>query len=48
MKRVPLLNFLAASLALSLLCPGTAAAQYVWLDEKGTKQFSDMPPPPGA
>ena len=20
-------------------------AQYVWLDEKGTKQFSDMPPP---
>jgi hypothetical protein len=24
---------------------GAAAAQYVWLDEKGTKQFSDRPPP---
>ena len=23
-----------------------AAAQYVWLDDKGTKQYSDMPPPP--
>ena len=46
MKRAPLLNFLAATLAISLLFPGTAAAQYVWLDEKGTKQFSDMPPPP--
>jgi hypothetical protein len=23
-----------------------AFAQYVWLDEKGTKQFSDVPPPP--
>lgn len=22
-----------------------ASAQYVWLDEKGIKQFSDMPPP---
>lgn len=22
-----------------------AAAQYVWLDEKGVKQYSDMPPP---
>ncbi len=22
-----------------------AAAQYVWLDENGSKQFSDMPPP---
>ena len=22
-----------------------AAAQYVWLDDKGTKQYSDMPPP---
>lgn len=24
---------------------GSAAAQYVWLDEKGTRQFSDQPPP---
>lgn len=23
-----------------------AFAQYVWLNEKGTKQYSDMPPPP--
>jgi hypothetical protein len=23
----------------------SAYAQYVWLDEKGSKQFSDMPPP---
>lgn len=33
--------------ALCALCLSSAAfAQYVWLDEKGTKQFSDMPPPP--
>ena len=32
--------------ALALASFATAAvAQYVWLDEKGTKQFSDMPPP---
>lgn len=47
MKRALLLNLLAASMALSaLFTPATAVAQYVWLDEKGTKQFSDMPPPP--
>jgi hypothetical protein len=23
-----------------------ASAQYIWIDEKGVKQFSDMPPPP--
>jgi len=47
MKQVPLLNLLATSVALSaLLFPPAALAQYVWLDEKGTKQFSDMPPPP--
>lgn len=34
----------ALSIALIGAC-GTAAAQYVWLDEKGTKQFSDRPPP---
>lgn len=46
MKHVPLLNILAASVTLSaLLLPPAALAQYVWLDEKGTKQFSDMPPP---
>lgn len=24
----------------------TAMAQYIWLDSKGVKQYSDMPPPP--
>ncbi|KAF3996282.1 DUF4124 domain-containing protein [Glaciimonas immobilis] len=29
-----------------MLCIGSAAmAQYIWLDEKGIKQYSDMPPP---
>lgn len=33
----------------TLLAIGSAApsfAQYVWLNEKGVKQYSDMPPPP--
>jgi hypothetical protein len=34
-----LLCLIATSLALPAL------AQYVWLDENGVKQFSDMPPP---
>lgn len=38
------LKRLAAGLALSGIT-ATAVAQYVWLDEKGVKQFSDMPPP---
>lgn len=47
MKRVSLSNILAVSVTLSaLFSPATASAQYIWLDEKGTKQFSDMPPPP--
>ncbi|KRB91456.1 DUF4124 domain-containing protein [Noviherbaspirillum sp. Root189] len=32
----------------ALICmgfAGAAHAQYVWLDDKGVKQFSDMPPP---
>ncbi len=29
----------------ALLISVSSHAQYVWLDEKGTKQFSDMPPP---
>jgi hypothetical protein len=33
--------------ALALFChAGTAFAQYVWLDERGVKQYSDQPPPP--
>jgi flagellar biosynthesis/type III secretory pathway protein FliH len=35
---------LLASAAL-LAFASTAWAQYVWIDDKGTKQFSDMPPP---
>ncbi|MEC4719430.1 DUF4124 domain-containing protein [Noviherbaspirillum sp. CPCC 100848] len=34
----------AISIALIGAC-GSAAAQYVWLDEKGSRQFSDRPPP---
>ncbi len=33
-----------ASLLIGLLSPH-AIAQYVWLDDKGIKQYSDMPPP---
>ena len=29
----------------SLLLTLSSHAQYVWVDEKGTKQFSDLPPP---
>ncbi|HZW22611.1 DUF4124 domain-containing protein [Noviherbaspirillum sp.] len=45
MKRAPLQNLLAQAALAILIMPATAAAQYVWLDERGTKQFSDMPPP---
>jgi type IV secretory pathway VirB10-like protein len=33
-------------LASGMLCTGAAFAQFVWIDEKGTRQYSDMPPPP--
>lgn len=36
---------LGLSLGLSLAVVGQCQAQYVWLDEKGVKQFSDQPPP---
>ena len=29
----------------ALLAASAASAQYVWLNEKGVKQYSDMPPP---
>jgi hypothetical protein len=45
MKNTRLVRF-ASGLVLCLLANG-ALAQYVWLDEKGVKQFSDMPPPAG-
>lgn len=38
------LTVMAATLA-ALCSTATAFAQYVWVDEKGVKQFSDMPPP---
>ncbi len=36
---------LTCSLLLAALFCASAQAQYVWIDEKGNKQFSDMPPP---
>jgi hypothetical protein len=36
----------AAAGALLFCSAGTAAAQYLWVDAKGIKQFSDQPPPP--
>jgi hypothetical protein len=41
----PLLRLLSAG-ALMLLAQ-LAHAQYSWIDEKGTRVFSDRPPPPG-
>ncbi|HZW14352.1 MAG TPA: DUF4124 domain-containing protein [Noviherbaspirillum sp.] len=34
-----------AAALMGLALAGTAFAQYVWVDEKGVKQYSDMPPP---
>lgn len=39
------LSRLAVGAALLLLA-GLSQAQYMWIDEKGMKQFSDRPPPP--
>lgn len=36
---------LAFTLFMSFFLCASAFAQYVWLDEKGIKQFSDAPPP---
>ena len=45
MASTHLLRFVACAL---LACSaGGALAQHVWLNEKGVKQYSDMPPPPG-
>jgi type IV secretory pathway VirB10-like protein len=39
-------TFTATSLAISaFLIASACQAQYVWVDEKGNKQFSDQPPP---
>ena len=36
---------LGATLLLSFAFCAVAQAQYVWIEDKGNKQFSDMPPP---
>jgi len=36
---------LAAVLLIALCAPGAAYAQYVWLNNNGVRQYSDMPPP---
>lgn len=47
MKRLQLKPFAALAVALlALQTTSPALAQYVWTDEKGVKQYSDMPPPP--
>lgn len=47
MKRINSLRLASAGfLSVALFIPVAALAQYVWLDEKGVKQYSDMPPPP--
>lgn len=46
MKRFHFKHVAATTVALIVLSmTGTAFAQYVWVDEKGVKQYSDMPPP---
>lgn len=46
MKRMPMKPLLRAVVMLTALAPALpAAAQYVWIDDKGTRHFSDMPPP---
>lgn len=43
MTRVALIHAVIAALALG--STAAAHAQYVWLDHRGVKQFSDVPPP---
>lgn len=46
MRAAHFLHFAGTGILLAaLLAPGAALAQYVWLDEKGVKEYSDMPPP---
>lgn len=37
--------FSTMTLSLALVCANTAFAQYIWLNDKGVKQYSDHPPP---
>jgi len=41
------LLFAGALMLLAQLAPQFAHAQYAWIDGKGTRVFSDRPPPPG-
>jgi hypothetical protein len=43
MTRIHTKHLIAALAALSMA--STAFAQYIWLNERGVKQYSDMPPP---
>jgi len=45
----PSLRLLSAGalMLLAQLAPQFAHAQYSWIDDKGTRVFSDRPPPPG-
>lgn len=43
--QVRLISGTLIAVVLATVMPISAHAQYVWLDEKGTRQFSDMPPP---
>ncbi|HEX7635021.1 MAG TPA: DUF4124 domain-containing protein [Noviherbaspirillum sp.] len=45
MKTVRILQIAVGTLLAALCASEAALAQYVWVDEKGVKQFSDMPPP---
>lgn len=46
MIRFSVRHLAASAIAMTTLAvAGAAFAQYVWLDERGIKQFSDMPPP---
>jgi type IV secretory pathway VirB10-like protein len=45
MKQIRFKHILTVA-ALSVLCTSPAYAQFIWVDEKGVRQYSDMPPPP--
>ncbi|MBX9899574.1 MAG: DUF4124 domain-containing protein [Burkholderiaceae bacterium] len=40
-----MLKFLTATTTIFVLSTQICFAQWIWLDEKGSKQFSDQPPP---
>lgn len=45
MRTACILQIAAGALLAALCASKVALAQYAWVDEKGVKQFSDMPPP---